>query len=82
MEEKNEIEFLRQKNNELIQELSEKMVENDILLKFKVILEHVLIDCKCKNDFKSIYSSDTVNLLKEYHILMDMQIKNKGIFCK
>ena len=78
MDENNEIEFLRMKNDELILELSNKITENEILLKMKNVLEMLLKECDCHNRLKSEMLFKTLKLFRQHRILVDMIIKNKG----
>ena len=79
MDDKNLIEFLKQRNNQLIDELSEKICENQILLLMKIMLESILEKCYCDNPMKEEILKNTLELMRQHNILVDINTKNKGI---
>ena len=82
MDDKSMIEFLIQKNDDLINELSIKISENQILLEMKNILESIMKECDCGNKMTKHLLFRTLQLFRSYHILADINIKNKGIYLK
>ena len=79
MDDKILIEFLKQKNEELINELSVKIAENEILTQLKYVLDSVLKECDCGNRLMSKLLYETLRLMREHNILVNL---NKGIFHK